>query len=231
MEPVKINSVKNIKKYDWPNDGDISEIWRHVSDYIIYDIATNQKVPITEKRLIYNEPSYRLEGNIIPPPKYEGEVPIIRVTINILKESIDFGLDINDTNRGLWFESSDGIWYKLERPHRDYYQTALTDILRVAFFRNLYDILIFGSYTQKVLAESGGSKCTCNYTIEEVYKLSNRAFSLRHIKKNASFYYDHLSTKFKSKCPFMFSLANLIPDNISQEVIIILFKIIYYLTS
>ena len=191
--------------FDWPS-GDENEIWRHVTNYELY----NDETLSYEKLEIYRDTTRNivLRGNLLPRP--DSRAGPVLVEIPISSYSIDFGHSLNDVNRGFWLNDVEGVWYKLEQAHPDYFPTAAPCLNLFSQYLKFYDAIVYGCGNQsgQTLAKKVKKthKFTCAKDIATIHRFSNGYFDFDTVKRNAGFFLSNSTSAFEADCGMMTSL-------------------------
>ena len=172
-------------KYDWPSETE--QRWRHVTNYSIIDFS-NRLTNLFDKDCLGN--SLKLNGLLLPRP---GELlDLVPYNVFVKSFSIDFGKTPIDSNRGVWIEGDDLVWYHLELPSKDYFSIAVQmQKITVGFF-NIYDALIFSEF--EIGFNEANLQYVCMRPIQEVYATIGKTLDKNYLIKNYNFVLDHLKS-------------------------------------
>jgi len=143
---VDENEISKNNYYDWPTDEpgkSIGEIWRFLT---LYSVVDDEGRPFA---LLQNNHGKRLIliGALAPRPDYVFR-DFVNIRLEVARISIHYGTSPRDHSQGLWIESSQGVWYKLEEPSDDFAQcdeimkTYSTKLLQVYFCHKLFPLNI-----------------------------------------------------------------------------------------
>lgn len=194
-----------LNDYNWPSDD--SQVWRRIKEYTLSDDSGNLW-PMTKND--FEDGHVVLRGKLIAPPE-SGPLPDISIQTYLERYSIDFGMSIDDENKGLWLSDIHGDWYKVTAPPaREYEAMAEKSLKQCKKFLEFHDTLKYHE-SPKFLGdqdEEGGF--FCDYAINDIYKLSNAAFDIDFICENKDFVRDNVfNVVSKDSKRFYGSLRNL----------------------
>mmetsp|Transcript_1146 Transcript_1146/g.1856 ORF Transcript_1146/g.1856 Transcript_1146/m.1856 type:complete len:543 (+) Transcript_1146:134-1762(+) len=222
---IPISDVSDVERFDWPNSSDGTEIWRHITDYILYDGRTWKHTDLLVD--IESDVPYRLRGKLLPSPEEIDQSHTV-VEIPIKNYAVDYGESVDDPDRGFWLLDFDGAWYKLETPLPEYSSTAAIGRRKCKEYLKFYDAIVYG----RQRAEDGEKmklgrpladfnrrtgRWVCRKDIATAHKASNYFFNLDYIARCRKFFYDRALTAFDPKCELMKSL-NKLPKSVPSKV-------------
>lgn len=183
MRGIQEMDDKTLSSFRWPScqePGGHYSVCRYLADFVLKDrdgvILDNMFV----KRMKASE-SYTAEGTLLARPG-TNVVSLCNVAVPFVAYSIDFS-EFESPQRGYWMESiikGEIVFYKLVRPHSDFFVQANVMETKISKFLELYDHLS----TLEHLNKQGFIEC--DIPVQELHSSSNDAFDLDFVKNNGS---------------------------------------------
>jgi hypothetical protein len=224
--------------YNWPSD-DESQVWRRITDYRVLDCKGNQQTFLTRNNdfilqgNLLPSPSSPVSSPstafspLLSPTKLSSsstssssslstseEIGKLRMQIYIRGYSIDFGLSLEDENRGLWIQDNHNNWFKIIPPPAHGYETFSNNAFNLSNkFLKFHEILFYSKNPAFVRYDDSENEglYLCDYTIQDIYKESKGSFDIDFIWQNRQFVIDNIDNVIhpqKAKA-FFTSIRNL----------------------
>ncbi len=173
-----------ITDYHWPSED--QQVWRRIKDYKLTDVEGNDSTLLTQASLSI------LKAYLIPPESFD-YLEDLKVQVYVEGYSIDFGQSIEDDNRGLWLRDNHENWYKVT-PNAlpEYEPLAKEGLVKTRKFLRLYETVVNSENPAFVEFDEKHQQYVCDYTIQDIYKLSNRKFDLAFVSDNKKFVLDNI---------------------------------------
>lgn len=205
--PIGISSrdvLSLLDEYNWPaEDG---EVWRHINNFMVY---TSPPGPVTVQRVApyftnvfdigSTTKTYIVKGTLLPPPMKD--LPPLSVFVHPKNYSIDFGVDVDDKNRGLWVTDKFDAWYKLATPQQAFEKIAEENFKRTKLFLEFHDAL---TQNETVMRDN-----IIVVDLDTLWERTGEAFDVDFVREHAEFIMTNLETldiDFHKSKSFMASL-------------------------
>lgn len=241
FSPEALNIL--INKYNWPSSIG-SQIWRHIGDFRCYFAyeqdnkkrngssghiktssnnsgnSANEFVSVLE---FIDNKKYQplIMGKLLPP--VGSKLLPLSVLTHVRKYSIDYGLSLDDNNRGLWVEAVIAdTWYKLIPPaHPTFQRIADQD------FYLVHELLSFADLIQQVNNSFGitfdkqTGLIVIPFPVKELFRRLKGKINLRFLQEHAEFALSNLDviiSRDKSK-EFFRSIISLKYEDIDGWIV------------
>jgi hypothetical protein len=206
---IRIEDLTNATDYDFPPEEHHRR--RHISNFTITDKNDSNIFipPLTQPSV--QQHYFLLRGDLVVPDPAKSKVTSKSVAVRVIRHTINFGTDVKDeeNSRGIWFESVDGILYKLVPPfHKDFHSLSQAAYDKYYGFMRVFDALLFTDPEICPEEPDKRGRYQCSYNIKQVYEMSKRHFSLRYVIQNKAFVREGLAATIAPTSKFMKSLAS-----------------------
>eukprot|EP00981_Chlorochromonas_danica_P012226 scaffold4676_cov159-Ochromonas_danica.AAC.1 len=189
MQPLATFSVEPwdphrfFSAYRFPSED--GEDWKHITNYLILDkLGRLQSASeIADNSSMH---PFTVFCNLCSPPGVL-DCPVLKFRFSPSRYSIDFGIEIDDPNGGLWLQTKSGSWFKVIDPPQDvFFPLAEEDNRRISATVNLYNALLRRDPTICRFDEFKGKWFT-DYSLDEVAARSDDAIDPQYIRSITEF--------------------------------------------